>query len=152
MAWVTGTDRAGVGVEPVLFDAIPAVLNEIEHEAGVRLVQPVLSYGSWTGGDMDGHPEVGFGHAGERGSRCTAPSALRLLRARVDKLAQSFSPLVAARAGVPGARGLARPGRGGAAERGSWVRRPHREWSRCAPSSGFVHHPAGGNTLHPAWP
>ena len=45
--------------EAVLFDAVPVVLGEIEHSLGVRLVQPVLSYGSWTGGDMDGHPEVG---------------------------------------------------------------------------------------------
>ena len=45
--------------EAVLFDAVPAVLGEIEHALAVRLVQPVLSYGSWTGGDMDGHPEVG---------------------------------------------------------------------------------------------
>src|SRR3954465_10559023 len=45
--------------EAVLFDAVPAVLAEVEHALGVHLVQPVLSYGSWTGGDMDGHPEVG---------------------------------------------------------------------------------------------
>ena len=45
--------------EAVLFDAVPAVLGEIEHALDVRLVQPVLSYGCWTGGDMDGHPEVG---------------------------------------------------------------------------------------------
>src|SRR3954452_16193762 len=31
--------------EAVLFDAIPAVLGEIEHALAVRLVQPVLSYG-----------------------------------------------------------------------------------------------------------
>jgi phosphoenolpyruvate carboxylase len=32
--------------EAVLFDAVPAVLGEIEHALGVHLVQPVLSYGS----------------------------------------------------------------------------------------------------------
>src|SRR3954464_10625738 len=45
--------------EAVLFDALPAALEEMERALDTRLVQPVLSYGSWTGGDMDGHPEVG---------------------------------------------------------------------------------------------
>src|SRR3954469_5298149 len=76
--------------EAVLFDAVPEVLNEIEHQLGVRLVQPVLSYGSWTGGDMDGHPEVG---ADTLASALVLHrrTALRLLRARVDRLARVFS-------------------------------------------------------------
>src|SRR3954464_11723782 len=42
--------------EAVLFDAVPAVLGEIEHALGVRLVQPVLSYGSRAGGGIGGPP------------------------------------------------------------------------------------------------
>src|SRR3954463_11798148 len=76
--------------EAVLFDAIPAVLGEIEHALDVRLVQPVLSYGSWTGGDMDGHPEVGADTLATALSLHRA-TGLRLLRERVDALARSFS-------------------------------------------------------------
>src|ERR1700754_4334064 len=76
--------------EAVLFDAIPAVLGEIEHALAVRLVQPVLSYGSWTGGDMDGHPEVGADTLATALS-LHRTTALRLFRTRVDSLARMFS-------------------------------------------------------------
>jgi phosphoenolpyruvate carboxylase len=76
--------------EAVLFDAVPAALDEIERALGVRLVQPVLSYGSWTGGDMDGHPEVGADTLASALALHRA-TALRLLRERVDRLARSFS-------------------------------------------------------------
>jgi phosphoenolpyruvate carboxylase len=76
--------------EAVLFDAVPAALEEMEHQLGVRLVQPVLSYGSWTGGDMDGHPEVGADTLANALALHRA-TALRLLRERVDQLARSFS-------------------------------------------------------------
>src|SRR4051794_793362 len=47
--------------EAVLFDAVPSVLDEIEHSLGVRLVQPVLSYGSWTRGGKGRHTPGGAG-------------------------------------------------------------------------------------------
>ena len=102
--------------EAVLFDAVPAVLAEIEHALAVRLVQPVLSYGSWTGGDMDGHPEVGADTLA-RALQLHRTTALRLFRTRVDNLARAFShsslrvPVSEELDGVAGAR------RRGAAER-----------------------------------
>src|SRR6201991_2822826 len=76
--------------EAVLFDAVPAVLDEIEQQLSVRLVQPVLSYGSWTGGDMDGHPEVGADTLASA-LQLHRTTALRMLREHVDKLAKVFS-------------------------------------------------------------
>ena len=76
--------------EAVLFDAVPAVLGEIEHALSVRLVQPVLSYGSWTGGDMDGHPEVGADTLATALS-LHRTTALRLFRPVSTALARMFS-------------------------------------------------------------
>ena len=132
--------------EAVLFDAIPSVLDEIEHELGVRLVQPVLSYGSWTGGDMDGHPEVG---ADTLASALTLhrSTALRLLRARVDKLAQEFSH---SSLRVPVSQELEDSLAQDAEELPSALvlRRPHREWEPLRTKLGFVYHRLG-NTLTP---
>ncbi|MDA0170613.1 phosphoenolpyruvate carboxylase [Solirubrobacter taibaiensis] len=132
--------------EAVLFDAIPSVLDEIEHELGVRLVQPVLSYGSWTGGDMDGHPEVG---ADTLASALTLhrSTALRLLRVRVDKLAQEFSH---SSLRVPVSQELEDSLAQDAEELPSAavLRRPHREWEPLRTKLGFVYHRLG-NTLTP---
>ena len=126
--------------EAVLFDAVPAVLDEIEHALGVRLVQPVLSYGSWTGGDMDGHPEVGADTLASA-LRLHRSTALRLLRdARGQARARVLS-LLAAGPDVPGARGVAGGRRARAAER-AVLRRPHREWEPLRTKLGFVSSPA----------
>lgn len=132
--------------EAVLFDAIPEVLGEIEHELGVNLVQPVLSYGSWTGGDMDGHPEVGADTlasalALHRGT------ALRLLRARVDRLARMFSH---SSLRVPVSQELEDSLAQDAEElpTAAVLRRPHREWEPLRTKLGFVYHRLQ-NTIRP---
>jgi phosphoenolpyruvate carboxylase len=124
--------------EAVLFDALPAVLDEIEHALGVRLVQPVLSYGSWTGGDMDGHPEVGADTlAGAL--QLHRVTALRLLRDRVDRLARVFSH---SSLRVPVSLELEESLKADAAELPSAdvLRRPHREWEPLRTKLGFVAH------------
>ena len=77
--------------EAVLFDAVPAVLGEIEHALGVRLVQPVLSYGSLDRRRHGRAPRGRRRHAGAARCSCTAGTALRLFRVRVDRLARMFS-------------------------------------------------------------
>ena len=132
--------------EAVLFDAVPAVLDEIEHALGVRLVQPVLSYGCWTGGDMDGHPEVGADTLRQR-LQLHRTTALRLLRERVDRLARVFSH---SSLRVPMSQELEDSLEADAAELPSAVvlRRPHREWEPLRTKLGFVHHRLE-NTLRP---
>jgi phosphoenolpyruvate carboxylase len=76
--------------ETTLHDAVPEVLEELERCFEVRVDGRELSFGSWAGSDMDGHPEVGA----ETLARTLAlhrESALRLLHRKVDLLAQSFS-------------------------------------------------------------
>lgn len=132
--------------EAVLFDAIPSVLDEIEHELGVRLVQPVLSYGSWTGGDMDGHPEVGADTLASA-LALHRHTALTLLRARVDHLAKMFSH---SSLRVPVSQELEDSLAQDAEELPSAavLRRPHREWEPLRTKLGFVHHRLG-NTRTP---
>ena len=124
--------------EAVLFDAVPAVLGEIEHALRVRLVQPVLSYGSWTGGDMDGHPEVGADTlaAALQLHRFTA---LRLLRERVDRLARAFSH---SSLRIPVSVELEESLAVDAVELPSAdvLRRPHHEWEPLRTKLGFVSH------------
>src|SRR3954470_1502623 len=124
--------------EAVLFDAVPAVLDEIEHELGVRLVQPVLSYGSWTGGDMDGHPEVGADTLASA-LQLHRVTALRLLRQRVDHLARVFSH---SSLRVPMSQELEDSLAQDAEELPSALvlRRPHREWEPLRTKLGFVAH------------
>ena len=133
--------------EAVLFDAIPAVLGEIEHALAVRLVQPVLSYGSWTGGDMDGHPEVGADTLAHRAlaaphDRAAAlPHPRRPARAHVQPLERcgSRSPRsCSSRSSTTPRRCRAPP----------CFRRPHREWEPLRTKLAFVHHRLG-NTLTP---
>ena len=76
--------------ETTLHDAVPEVLEELERCFEVRVDGRELSFGSWAGSDMDGHPEVGA----ETLARTLAlhrESALRLLHRKVDLLAQTFS-------------------------------------------------------------
>src|SRR3954470_7716307 len=132
--------------EAVLFDAIPAVLGEIEHALAVRLVQPVLSYGSWTGGDMDGHPEVGADTLATALS-LHRTTALRLFRTRVDRLARMFSH---SSLRIPVSEELLASLEHDAEELPSAAvfRRPHREWEPLRTKLAFVHHRLG-NTLTP---
>ena len=68
---------------PTLFDAVPGVLGEIEHALGVAArCSPCWPTARWTGGDMDGHPEVGADTLA-RALRLHRSTALRLLRDRV---------------------------------------------------------------------
>src|SRR3954466_14073199 len=124
--------------EAVLFDAVPAVLGEIEHALGVNLVQPVLSYGSWTGGDMDGHPEVGADTLASA-LQLHRTTALGLLRARVDRLARVFSH---SSLRVPMSQELEDSLAADALELPSALvlRRPHREWEPLRTKLGFVAH------------
>lgn len=132
--------------EAVLFDAVPAVLGEIEHALAVRLVQPVLSYGSWTGGDMDGHPEVGADTLA-RALQLHRTTALQLFRTRVDRLARGFSH---SSLRIPVSEELTASLEQDAEElpTAPVIRRPHREWEPLRTKLGFVHHRLG-NTLTP---
>ena len=125
-------------IEAVLFDAVPAVLDEIEHALGVRLVQPVLSYGSWTGGDMDGHPEVGADTLASA-LQLHRVTALRLLRVRVDHLARVFSH---SSLRIPISLELEESLKVDAEELPSAdvLRRPHHEWEPLRTKLGFVAH------------
>src|SRR4051795_7128630 len=133
-------------IEAVLFDAVPAVLDEIEHQLGVRLVQPVLSYGSWTGGDMDGHPEVGADTLASA-LQLHRRTALRMLRTRVDRFARVFSH---SSLRVPMSQELEDSLAQDAEELPSAVvlLRPHHEWEPLRTKLGFVFHRLN-NTLQP---
>src|SRR3954471_878272 len=124
--------------EAVLFDALPAALEEMERALDVRLVQPVLSYGSWTGGDMDGHPEVGADTLASALALHRA-SALRLLRERVDTLARSFSH---SSLRTPISEELQASLEDDARELPSAevLLRAHREWEPLRTKLGFVRH------------
>ncbi|MEA2146811.1 MAG: phosphoenolpyruvate carboxylase, partial [Solirubrobacteraceae bacterium] len=124
--------------EAVLFDAVPGALGEIEHALNVRLVQPVLSYGSWTGGDMDGHPEVGADTLAVALALHRA-TALRLLSERVDTMARSFSH---SSLRVPLSEELVASLETDERELPSAdvLRRAHREWEPLRTKLGFVRH------------
>src|SRR3954447_19184842 len=125
-------------IEAVLFDAVPAALEEMERALDTRLVQPVLSYGSWTGGDMDGHPEVGADTLA-RALQLHRETALRLLRIRVDRLARVFSH---SSLRIPISEELLSSLQTDAEELPSAevLRRPHREWEPLRTKLGFVRH------------
>ena len=121
-----------------LHEAVPQVLDELERTFGVRVGGRALTFGSWAGSDMDGHPEVGA----EMLSRTLSlhrTAALRLLRGGVDALAARFShsrrhvtvspaleaSLARDEAELPSAEVL---------------RRVHREWEPLRTKLGFVAH------------
>jgi phosphoenolpyruvate carboxylase len=78
--------------EAVLFDAAPRLEAEISRsfERSWPPSVPAVRFGSWAGGDMDGNPEV-TPDSVLRTLRLHRTTALRLLRARVDRLAERFS-------------------------------------------------------------
>ena len=76
--------------EATLHDAVPEVLEELERCFGTHVDGRELSFGSWAGSDMDGHPEVGA-ETLARTLTLHREAALRLLELKVDQLAQRFS-------------------------------------------------------------
>jgi phosphoenolpyruvate carboxylase len=78
--------------EEILFDAEPWLEAEISRcfRTPWPPVRPVLRFGSWAGGDMDGNPAVTAGAIRDT-LRLHRVTALRLLRERVDALAGEFS-------------------------------------------------------------
>jgi len=79
-------------LETILFDAVPAVADELARRLGTDWPpqRPVVRFGSWAGGDMDGNPNVGPDTIAETLARHRA-GALRALIERVDRLAMRFS-------------------------------------------------------------
>ena len=76
--------------EATLYDAVPDLLDELERAFDAPAASRTLTFGSWAGADMDGHPEVGA----ETLARTLAlhrETALRLLGDRVAALAARFS-------------------------------------------------------------
>jgi phosphoenolpyruvate carboxylase len=76
--------------ESVLYDTVPAVLDELERDLGPLPATPVLEFASWPGGDMDGHPEVGAATV-TRTIELHRRAAIRMLRDRTARLARRFS-------------------------------------------------------------
>ncbi len=76
--------------EATLHEAVPEVLDELERRFEAPVRGRELSFGSWAGSDMDGHPEVGA-ETLARTLTLHRQSAVRLLRQKVDRLAQQFS-------------------------------------------------------------
>src|SRR5918999_1188829 len=76
--------------EATLVDTVPEVLEELERCFEVRAGGSELTFGSWAGSDMDGHPEVGA-ETLARTLLLHREAALDLLRIRVGRLARSFS-------------------------------------------------------------
>ncbi|HWH93821.1 MAG TPA: phosphoenolpyruvate carboxylase [Baekduia sp.] len=122
--------------ESVLYDAVPAVLDELERALAPLPAAPVLEFASWPGGDMDGHPEVGA-------DTVTATielhrrAALRMLRDRVARLARRFSHSERRIAVSPElAASLARDAEEMPSAR--VLRRPHHEWEPLRTKLGFM--------------
>ena len=134
--------------EAVLFDAVPAVLGEIEHALAVRLVQPVLTLrlagpaATWT--------------ATPRSAPTRSRRALSLHRTTALRLFRDPRRPAGARCSATRRCGSRSP-------RSCWsrwsttprscrappcLRRPHREWEPLRTKLGFVHHRLG-NTLTP---
>ncbi|MBV9414304.1 MAG: phosphoenolpyruvate carboxylase, partial [Solirubrobacterales bacterium] len=78
--------------EAVLFDAAPRLEAEISRsfKRSWPPTVPAVRFGSWAGGDMDGNPEV-TPDSVVGTLRLHRVTALRLLQARVDRLAERFS-------------------------------------------------------------
>jgi phosphoenolpyruvate carboxylase len=78
--------------EAVLFDVAPRLEAEISRSFDRSWPPrvPAVRFGSWAGGDMDGNPEVTPDSVG-RTLGLHRGTALRLLRARVDRLAERSS-------------------------------------------------------------
>ncbi len=78
--------------ESVLFDTAPEIEQKIARTFDTPWPprEPSVRFGSWAGGDMDGNPEVTPDAVG-RTLELHRATALRLLRRRVDRLAEQFS-------------------------------------------------------------
>jgi phosphoenolpyruvate carboxylase len=124
--------------ESTLFDAVPAVLAELERAFDTRVERPVLAFGSWAGSDMDGHPEVGAEMLA-RTLQLHRATAIRLLRDRVRALARRYSH---AERRVPVTPALEASLERDAAElpTAPVLRRTHREWEPLRTKLGFVEH------------
>jgi phosphoenolpyruvate carboxylase len=122
--------------ESVLYDAVPAVLDELERDLGPLPAAPVLEFASWPGGDMDGHPEVGAATV-TRTIELHRRAAIRMLRDRVALLARRFSHSER-RVMVSDAlaASLARDARELPDAR--VLRRPHHEWEPLRTKLGFI--------------
>ncbi|MET0602463.1 MAG: phosphoenolpyruvate carboxylase [Baekduia sp.] len=122
--------------ESVLYDAVPAVLDELERDLGPLPATPVLEFASWPGGDMDGHPEVGAATV-TRTIELHRRAAIRMLRDRVALLARRFSHSerrVTVSAAL--AASLARDAQELPDAR--VLRRPHHEWEPLRTKLGFI--------------
>jgi phosphoenolpyruvate carboxylase len=124
--------------ESTLFDAVPEVLAELERSFDTRVERPVLSFGSWAGSDMDGHPEVGADTLA-RTLLLHRQTGVRLLRDRVRALARRYSH---ADRRVPVTPALEASLERDAHELPSApvLRRTHREWEPLRTKLGFVEH------------
>jgi phosphoenolpyruvate carboxylase len=132
--------------ESTLFDAVPEVLAEMERSFGTRVEWPAVAFGSWTGSDMDGHPEVGA-ETLARTLRLHRDTAVRLLRDRVRALARRYSHA--------DRRVVVTPALEASLERDARelpsapvLRRTHRRWEPLRTKLGFVEHRLE-NTLRP---
>ena len=130
--------------EATLYDAVPDLLDALERAFGAPAAARTLTFGSWAGADMDGHPEVGA----ETLARTLAlhrETALRLLRDRVAALAERFSH--SSRAVTVSPALLASLEEDAVQLPGAAVlRRPHRTFEPLRSKLGFVERRLG-NTL-----
>ena len=121
--------------EAVLFDAVPAVLGEIEHALAVRLVQPVLSAtapgpaATWTATPRSA-PTRWRGRL-----QLHRTTALRLFRTRVDRPGARVLALVAAGPGLRGAQRVAGARRARSCPAPPSCAARTASGSRCGPSS-----------------
>ena len=124
--------------EATLHETVPHVLDELERVFDVRVDGRAVSFGSWAGSDMDGHPEVGA-EVLARTLALHRRTALRLLRTGVDRLAARFSH---SRRHVTVSPALEASLARDEEELPSApvLRRVHREWEPLRTKLGFVAH------------
>jgi len=124
--------------ESVLYDAVPAVLDELERRLAPLPEdrEPVLEFASWPGGDMDGHPEVGADTV-TLTIELHRRAAIRLLRDRLARLARRFSH---SERRIVVSDELTASLRRDAEELPSArvLRRPHHEWEPLRTKLGFM--------------
>src|SRR6478672_11025722 len=124
--------------ESTLFDAVPELHAELERSFDVRVDRPVVTFGSWAGSDMDGHPEVGA-ETLARTLRLHRMTGVRLLRDRVRTLARRYSH-ADRRAPVSPALELSLERDAAELPSAPVLRRTHRTWEPLRTKLGFVEH------------